>query len=286
MAPFVETSSGPLGRVRCSPPHIALWRFCHICFFPCTSLPLNCESLGARAGYYCFHPCIAEGRAQPCLMVDVLCEPDSEWMNEWMKWYHCLTSALPLPPIICFSASQEARFCCWAQKEFNYVMDISACTLTIYGEKDRWAADQIPSLKIARRLVPGQFSFSPVCFCNFFHHFQSWIWNPLLKNPWFWTSLVVQWLRTRLPMQGTRVRYLVQEDPTCCGATKPVCHNYWACAQEPVHRSYWAHMPQLLKPMLWGPCATTTEDRGPQQEKPLQWEARAPQRRVAPSRRN
>ena len=40
------------------------------------------------------------------------------------------------------------------------------------------------------------------------------------------TSLVVQWLRIRLPTQGTRVRALVREDPTCCGATKPVRHNY------------------------------------------------------------
>ena len=40
------------------------------------------------------------------------------------------------------------------------------------------------------------------------------------------TSLVAQWLRIRLPMQGTRVRALVWEDPTCCGATKPVCHSY------------------------------------------------------------
>ena len=40
------------------------------------------------------------------------------------------------------------------------------------------------------------------------------------------TSLVVQWLRIHLPMQGTQVRSLVQEDPTCCGATKPVHHNY------------------------------------------------------------
>ena len=42
----------------------------------------------------------------------------------------------------------------------------------------------------------------------------------------FWASLVVQWLRIRLPMQGTRVRALVWEDPTCRGATKPVSHNY------------------------------------------------------------
>ena len=29
-------------------------------------------------------------------------------------------------------------------------------------------------------------------------------------------------------MQGTWVWALVQEDPTCRGATKPVRHNYWA----------------------------------------------------------
>ena len=39
-------------------------------------------------------------------------------------------------------------------------------------------------------------------------------------------SLVAQWLRIRLPMQGTRVRALAQEDPTCGGATKPGRHNY------------------------------------------------------------
>ena len=39
-------------------------------------------------------------------------------------------------------------------------------------------------------------------------------------------SLVAQWLRIRLPIQGTRVRALVWDDPTCCGATEPVSHNY------------------------------------------------------------
>ena len=38
-------------------------------------------------------------------------------------------------------------------------------------------------------------------------------------------SLVAQWLRTRLPMQRTWVRAVVQEDPTCCRATKPGNHN-------------------------------------------------------------
>ncbi|KAJ8776863.1 hypothetical protein J1605_015040 [Eschrichtius robustus] len=46
-------------------------------------------------------------------------------------------------------------------------------------------------------------------------------------------SLVAQWLRICLPVQGTRVRALVREDPTCRGATKPMCHNFRACALEP-----------------------------------------------------
>ena len=53
-------------------------------------------------------------------------------------------------------------------------------------------------------------------------------------------SLVAQWLRNHLPMQGTWVRTLVREDPTCHRATKPMRHNYWACTR--------ARKPQLLKP--------------------------------------
>ena len=40
------------------------------------------------------------------------------------------------------------------------------------------------------------------------------------------TSMVAQWLRIHLPMQGTRVRALVREDPTCHRATKVMHHNY------------------------------------------------------------
>ena len=72
-------------------------------------------------------------------------------------------------------------------------------------------------------------------------------------------SLVAQWLRVCLLMQGTQVRALVWEDPTRRWATRPVSHNYWACAS--------------------GTCA-------PQQERPRQWEARAPRWRVAPARCN
>ena len=47
--------------------------------------------------------------------------------------------------------------------------------------------------------------------------------NKILANR---ASLVVQWWRIGLPMQGTWVRGLVWEDPTCRGATGPVSHKY------------------------------------------------------------
>ena len=43
------------------------------------------------------------------------------------------------------------------------------------------------------------------------------------------TSLLAQWLRICLPMQGIWVLSLVWQNPTCQGATKPVHHNFWAC---------------------------------------------------------
>ena len=55
------------------------------------------------------------------------------------------------------------------------------------------------------------------------------------------TSLVVQQLRIRLPMQGTRVRALVQEDPT---------HMPWsnkARVPQLLSLRSRAHEPQLLK---------------------------------------
>ena len=51
-------------------------------------------------------------------------------------------------------------------------------------------------------------------------------------------SLVAQWLRICLPMQGTQVPALVREDPTCRRATKPMHHNYRACTPEPESHNY------------------------------------------------
>ena len=92
----------------------------------------------------------------------------------------------------------------------------------------------------------------------------------------FGTSLVVQWLRIGLPIQGTWVWALVQEDPTCHGATKHMCHNYWACALEPTSHNCGARVPQLLKPVHLEPVLDS-------KEKPPQWEACTPQWRVAPA---
>ena len=75
-------------------------------------------------------------------------------------------------------------------------------------------------------------------------------------------SLVAQWLRICLLVQGTRVRALVWEDPTCHGATGPVSHSCWACASG-------ACAPQQERPRYcerpahrdeeWPPLAATRE---------------------------
>ena len=71
---------------------------------------------------------------------------------------------------------------------------------------------------------------------------------------WAGASLVVQWLGICLPVQGTRVRSLVWEDPTCRGATRPMSHNYWACALEPTSHNYWS-------PRAHGPRAHALQQR-------------------------
>ena len=64
-------------------------------------------------------------------------------------------------------------------------------------------------------------------------------------------SLVAQWLRVRLPMQGTRVRALVREDPT-------------------MPRSGWAREPWLLSLRVQSLCSAmgeATTVRGPRTAK-------------------
>ena len=70
----------------------------------------------------------------------------------------------------------------------------------------------------------------------------------------------MQGIRILLPVQGTPVQSLVQEDSTCPGATKLVSHNYWACALEPTSSNYWAQAPRACDP---------------RQKQPMKWEAPA-----------
>ena len=79
--------------------------------------------------------------------------------------------------------------------------------------------------------------------------------GPLINMTW--NLILINWycrdfpggavVRICLPMQGTRVPALVREDPTCCRATKPVRHNYWAALKSP-----WATStePVCLEPVL------------------------------------
>ena len=80
-------------------------------------------------------------------------------------------------------------------------------------------------------------------------------------NNYNWASLVAQWLRICLPMQGTRVQALVWEDPTCRGAARPVSHNYWACAAgacAPNKRGHDSERP-AHHDEAWPPVAATRE---------------------------
>lgn len=65
------------------------------------------------------------------------------------------------------------------------------------------------------------------------------------------TSLVAQWLGVCLLVKGTRVWFLIWENSTWCGTTKPVVgHNHWAQAPEPVLPNKRSHCNEKL-------CAAT-----------------------------
>ena len=74
-------------------------------------------------------------------------------------------------------------------------------------------------------------------------------------------------VRIRLPMRETWVQSLIWEDPMCLRATKPMCHNSWAGALQP--ESWRAETTE--------PTHSISSRHHTPQEKPLQWEAHAPQ---------
>ena len=116
-----------------------------------------------------------------------------------------------------------------------------------------WSSNPTPGHISRKQTLIQKYTCTPMFIAALFTTAKTWKQPKVPINRWLVkedvrASLVAQWLRICLPMQGTRVQSLVWEDPTCCRATKLVCHNYWACALEPVSHNYWAHVPQLLKP--------------------------------------
>ena len=66
------------------------------------------------------------------------------------------------------------------------------------------------------------------------------------------TTLVVQWLRICLAMQGTQVRSLVEElRSTCHRATKPTLHNHRACGLQ-LEISYPHTLRESTSRFCWG----------------------------------
>ena len=125
----------------------------------------------------------------------------------------------------------------WAHGEFKWKGNMLFCDLWHVQEEGSRARIHILSSKTSSTKAPDNM--------RSIHSHANWSFK---KDSGFWTSLVVQWLRICLPMQGTRVRSVVREDLRCHGATQPMCHSYWS--------------PHALQPML---C----NRRGHQKEIPL-----------------
>ena len=109
----------------------------------------------------------------------------------------------PLPPSRHFEGRFHLQFC----STCSYQMTISTGFKAAFaGNCQRSAAFLCPPT-----LVTREKPLRPVVFLGY-------------KLEWR-ASLVAQWLRICLLMQGTRVRALAWEDPTCRRAAGPVSHN-------------------------------------------------------------
>ena len=81
------------------------------------------------------------------------------------------------------------------------------------------------------------------------------------------------------------VQFLVWEEPRCRRATKPMCYNYWVHALKPASHSYWACVPQVLRPACLEPVLhkkRSYHNEGPKHHK---WRATpcSPQSEKGPS---
>ena len=84
------------------------------------------------------------------------------------------------------------------------------------------------------------------------------------------TSLVVQWSRILLPVNGTQVRSPVQEDHTCQGAAKPTCLSIYRVAMlQPLKPTCLEPLPPQEKPPQEKPRLTATREKPEQQWWPI-----------------
>ena len=139
---------------------------------------------------------------------------------------------------MCGAQGRGVRTCVWDhyslcfRDEFVSVIPVSQeirCLFIIYPNvvilKDSWEeviylSSDIQDISHPVRKPTENMSPATQAKSNSQHCFS------YLKLAYSWASLVAPWLRTRLPMQGTRVRALVWEDPACREANKLMRHNY------------------------------------------------------------
>ena len=114
----------------------------------------------------------------------------------------------------------------WSPKHWAAIEEVT-CELRSFVFWLHWVFVTVSGLLVeVLRLQSARSQYHNI---NFIHTAASFCtlrcW-PLSVTGAIWeTSLVVQWLGIHLPVQGTRVRFLVQGDHTWPGATKPKSHN-------------------------------------------------------------
>ena len=105
---------------------------------------------------------------------------------------------------------------CYCSLQFLPIVLIKICCLNFkllltVGEKYAF----IPYIKVPFNVLPI---------------FQSWLFLGSMAHTHqsctFKTSLMVQWIRIHLPLQGTWVQSLVGEDSACHRRLKPMHHNH------------------------------------------------------------
>ena len=100
-----------------------------------------------------------------------------------------------------------------------------------------------------------------------FYHLQRQCYSFLVRSPLSWYSFPGGPVVKNPPAStGDMGLIPVKVDPTCCGVTKPVHHNFWACSLEPA-----CLQPELCSKRRHregSPCPATDSSSHSSQRKP------------------